>query len=113
MREAPHAPTRHRGHARDAASAADLIAQGNAAFEKGDLDRSLALALKAAKSGGGEDAYLLAGDSALKKGKRAQAEHAYKVALKMNPSSRAAQRGLQLLHEMSTGEPPQTDPTNP
>lgn len=112
-RGAPHTSTRHRGHTRDAASAADLLAQGNAAFEKGDLDRSLSLAIKAAKSGGGEDAYLLAGDSALKKGKRAQAEHAYKVALKLNPSSRAAQRGLQLLREMSTGEPPQTDPDYP
>lgn len=86
----------------DSGHAADLVEKAEAAFEHGEFRAAVAYGRAAMKSGGGEKACLVVGAASFRAGDLEGARAAFDAALKLNPDSAAAKRGLEALAREAT-----------
>jgi serine/threonine protein kinase len=72
-----------------------LTGLANVAFQQKNYNEAVALARDAAKANGGADARVMMGDAYFKMARFEEAKKAYDEALKLNPGSETAKRGLE------------------
>jgi hypothetical protein len=101
-RERTARPARAKAERRPAGPSVDeLIARANEAFERGQFQEATELGRSAVRKGGGEEAYTVLGVSSLRAKDYATARSAFQAVLKLNPSSRMAQTGLDMIDRQS------------